>query len=68
MNTSINSGIKVNLESYLERNKDKLLKDVLGEFLKKYEDFCCLFEYMTDELFYVLKLENFEGRTFYIDI
>jgi len=71
MNASVNSGIKVNrtnLENYLEQNKDRLLKEILSEFLKKYEDFCCLFEYMTDELFSKLGLFNFESRTFYIDL
>lgn len=71
MNASVNSGIKINrtnLEKYLEQNKDRLLKEILGEFLKNYEDFCCLFEYMTDELFIKLGLFNFEERTFYIDL
>lgn len=71
MDASIKSGVSVNkqnLEKYLEHNKDKLLKDILNEFLKRYEDYCCLVEYMTDDLFHILKLENFEGKTFYMDI
>lgn len=71
IDASVKSGVSVNksnLESYLERNKDRLLKDVLKEFLHNYNKFCCLFEYMIEGLFYVLRLFNFEGKTFYIDI
>jgi hypothetical protein len=56
------------LVEYLEKNRDKLLKDVLKEFLKNYDKFCCLFENMTDELIRFLGLYSFYKYQFYLDI
>lgn len=57
-----------NLSELLDKNKEKLVSDFMIDLLKKYDQHCCLFENMSDELFRVLGLHSFYKYKFYMDL